>query len=47
MLNLFYKQGYEVLGITKEELNLDPYFNKCGLLADKLTEIVINDVGNK
>ena len=47
MLNLFYKQGYEVLGITKEELNLDPYFNKCGLLADKLTELVINDVGNK
>lgn len=47
MLNSFYKQGYEILGINKDELNLDPYFNKCGLLAYKLMEITIGDMGNK
>ena len=47
MLNSFYKQGYEILGINKEELNLDPYFNKCGLLADKLADMVIKDMGTK
>ena len=47
MLNSFYKQGYEILGINKDDLNLDLYFNKCGLLADKLADMVIGDMGNK
>lgn len=46
MLNAFHTQGYDILGITKDELNLDPYFNKCGLLADKLMEMAVRDMGN-
>lgn len=47
MLNAFNSNGYDILGISKDDINLDPYFNKCGLLADKLMELVIADMGKK
>ena len=47
LLNSLYKDGYGILGIDKEQLNLTPYFNKCGILADKLMTTVIANAGKK
>lgn len=46
MLYAFNNEGYAILGITKKDVWLDGYFAKCGLLADKLQEIVLTMVGD-
>lgn len=44
LLVLFSHIGYDLMGITKNDFNFDPYFTKCGVLVDQLCDIVYNSV---
>lgn len=40
VLGMFHDYGYELMGITKETFNFDPYFFKCLRLANEIADIV-------